>query len=404
MKWWVLILLSFGHLVTDIHQGALPLMLPFLRDYFELSYFAVSAIIFVATFSSSIVQPLFGLYSDRFSIPWMLPAGVAAAATGMALVGVMPSYPLVLLAVFISGMGVASFHPEGSKMAHFAAGTKRGGAMSVFAVGGNFGFGIGPLLAALFLSTWGLSGSLAFLVPGLVTAGFIYFLLPKIMSATSDSRENWQKQRDYNKANNTGKAVFSWGLILLMIIVFIRSWIHFGLATYIPFYYVDYLGGKPEYGAIVLSVFLIAGAIGTLLGGPLADTFGTKKQICGSLVLMIPILYLFINSTGVFSIVMIGLAGLVLISTFATTTVMGQQYMPNNLGLASGLLLGFSIGAGGLGAPLLGILADAHGLPLVMKIISLLPILGLALALFLPPPPEVAEMKHEEAVGPVQKA
>lgn len=386
MRLWVLILLSLGHLVTDIHQGAIPLMLPYLKEKFELSYFAVGAVVLVTNFSSSIIQPIFGLYSDKVNTPWLLPMGVGLAAAGVALAGIMPSYSLVLMVVLLSGFGIAAYHPEGSKLAHFAAGSKRGSAMSIFSVGGNLGFAIGPILGALFLGKWGLNGTLGFLIPGALMAIVLYLLLPKMMEATNQSRQNWQEQRIANKTNGV-KATWSWGLILLMLVVIIRSWIHFGLISYIPLYYESYMGETTFGAATIVAAFLVAGAIGTLLGGPLADKFGVKKQICGSMGLMIPLLYIFFNASEIVGIVAIALAGMALISTFATTVVLGQQYLPHNLGLASGLMLGFAVGAGGIGVPILGLIADHYGLPLVMKIIGLLPILGLCLAVILPAPP-----------------
>ncbi|MDW7675363.1 MAG: MFS transporter [Bacillota bacterium] len=404
MKLWVLLLLSFGHFITDIHQGAVPLLLPYIKETFDLSYFALGAVMLVANLSSSIIQPLFGLYSDRVNIPWLLPAGVLLAAAGVALVGVMPSYPLVLLAVFMSGIGIAAFHPEASKMAHFAAGNKKGSAMSIFSVGGNLGFGTGPLIGAVYLGMWGFGGSVAFIGPGLVMAIVLYSLLPKIMATTSATRDQWQEQRIQTSKAGGGRLIWSWGLLLLMAVVIVRSFIHFGMTSFLQFYYIDYLNGDPLFASRLVAVFLICGAFGTLLGGPIADKVGVKKQICGSMGLMIPILYLFLNSSGFVSVILVGLAGATLISTFATTVVMGQQYMPNNIGLASGLMLGFAIGAGGIGVPILGVVADHFGLATVMTVISLLPILGVSLALFLPAPPEVSKIEGKKVVVPVQKA
>jgi FSR family fosmidomycin resistance protein-like MFS transporter len=398
MKLWVLVLLSIGHLVTDIHQGAIPVLLPYLQEAFTLSYFQVGMIVLVANLSSSVIQPLFGLYSDKTNMPWLLPLGIGLAALGIALVGIMPNYYLVLVAVFISGLGVAAYHPEGSKTANFAAGSKKSSAMSVFSVGGNLGFGLGPILGAVFLGTWGLTGSLAFLGPGLVAAAAFFFLQSKMMAAIGEARETWRKQRELNQANGTGKLVWSWGLMLLMMVVVFRSWIQFGLVTFMYFYYKNYLGGDEKVATMLVAVFLISGAAGTLLGGPLADRFGAKKHLCLSMALMVPLLYLFMNTNGAAVLVVISLAGAVLISTFAPTVVMGQQYLPNNIGLASGLLIGFAIGIGGLGVPVLGIIADKFGVDLVIKIIAMMPIVGFGLALFLPLPPEVVS-RQPELVG-----
>ncbi|MBS4026125.1 MAG: MFS transporter [Clostridia bacterium] len=401
MKLWVLIMLSIGHLVTDIHQGAIPILLPYLRDSFTLSYFQLGLIVLVANLSSSVIQPLFGLYSDKTNIPWLMPLGIGMAATGIALAGLMPNYYLILIAVFISGLGIAAYHPEGSKMANFAAGSKKSSAMSIFSVGGNLGFGIGPILGAVFFGTWGLTGSLAFLGPGLITAAVFLFFQSKMMADTSESRDSWRKKREDHKANGTGKMVWSWGLMLLMMAVVFRSWTQFGLINYMYFYYTDYLGGEPKIAAMLIGVFGIAGAVGTLVGGLSADRIGAKKHFCISLALASPLLYLFLHTSGIAALVVIALAGAVLISSFAPTVVMGQQYLPNNIGLASGLLIGFAIGIGGLGVPVLGIFADKYGVDLVMKIIAMLPIIGFSLALLLPAPPEAVS---QQSVGPISAA
>lgn len=394
----VLVLLSLGHMVTDIHQGAVPALMLYLRDAFGLSYAQVGTIILVSSLSSSVVQPLFGLSSDRTTMPWLMPLGILMATLGVSLAGIMPHYYLILAAVFISGLGVASYHPEGSKTAHFAAGSKKSSGMAVFSVGGNLGFGLGPVLGALFLGAWGLTGSLVFLGPGLISAVVFFFLLPKINTATGEAREAWRRQKEYNRVNGSGKPVWSWGLIVLIVMVMFRSWIQFGLVSYMPFYYTDYLGGDKQIAAMLVAVFLISGAAGTLIGGPLADRFGTKKHLCYSMALMLPLLYLLLNTNGAAVLVVISLAGMVLVSTFSPTVVMGQQYLPYHIGLASGLLIGFAIGVGGLGVPVLGLFADKYGIDLVLKIVAVLPLAALGLALFLPRPPEVESRPPAPAI------
>ena len=391
MKLVVLILLGIGHLVVDIHQGAIPVLMLYLRDAFALSYAEIGLITLVSNLSSSVVQPLFGLSSDRVNIPWLLTLGLAMTTVGMALTGIAPHYYLVLAVVFISGLGVAAYHPEGSKIAHFAAGNKKSSGMSIFSFGGNLGNGLGPVLGAVFFGAWGLTGSLAFLIPGLITAVAFYFLQPKIMSETSEARELWRRQKESNRNSGTGKPVWSWGLPVLVVLVVFRSWIQFGIVTYLPFYYTDYMGGDTGIAALLISTFLISGAAGTLLGGPFADRFGTKTHLCLSMILMLPVFYLLLNARGMEVIVIVALAGMVLISTFSPTVTMGQQYLPHNIGLASGLLIGFGIGIGGLGVPLLGIIADHYGVELVLKVVAFLPLAGLALALLLPRPPVVEE-------------
>ncbi|HOL17655.1 MAG TPA: MFS transporter [Bacillota bacterium] len=387
MKLLVLILLGIGHMVVDMHGGSIPVLMLYLRDAFALSYTQVGLITLVSNLSSSVVQPLFGLSSDRVNLPWLLPLGLAVTTVGLALTGIVPHYYLALAAVFVSGLGIAAYHPEGSKIAHFAAGRKKSSAMSIYSFGGNLGHGLGPIVGNFFLGLWGLSGTLAFLAPGLITAAIFYFLQPKIMSSTSEARELWRRQKESTLENGAGKPAWSWGLFTLVVLVVFRSWIQYGIVTYLPFYYTDYMGGDTRVAAILIAVFLISGAAGTLLGGPFADRFGAKRHLCLSMILMLPLFYLLLQASGVEVIIIVALAGMVLISTFSPTVTMGQQYMPHHIGLASGLLIGFSIGLGGLGAPLLGLFADRYGVELVLKIVAVLPVAGLALALLLPRPP-----------------
>ena len=386
----VLLFLSFGHLITDIHQGVVPTLMLYLRDSFNLSYAQVGLIILMSNLSSSVIQPLFGLYSDRSSQPWLMPLGIALAALGVSLSGVMPHFYLVVMIVFVSGLGIAAFHPEGSKTAHFAGGDRRASAMSIFSVGGNFGFALGPVLGVLFLGSWGQKGTLAFLVPGLATALAFYLLLPKIAKTTALACKNWRiKKEEAQARSSTGKKAWSWGLILLITLVIFRSWIQYGLISYLPFYYMDCLGGEKQIAAILVSIFQVSGAVGTLIGGPLADRFGAKRYICVSIGLMFPLLYLLLNTTGPAVLVLTALAGMVLISNFSPAVVMGQQYLPHHIGLASGLMFGFAVGMGGLGVPVLGALADRFAVDMVLKVLSFLPLVILLMALLLPPPPEL---------------
>ncbi len=387
----IMILLGFGHMITDLHQGAIPTLMLYLRDAFDLSYAQVGMIVLVSNLSSSVIQPMFGHYSDQSLRSWLMPAGIGLASLGVALTGVMPHYYLAMIVIFFSGLGVAAFHPEGTRMARFAAGSRMSGAMSVFSVGGNLGFGLGPVLVALFYSIWSLGGTLAFLIPGLTTAAAFYFLLPLITKRTDQTRKAWQRRKQLAQAGGSGKPAWSWGLAALSLIVIFRSWIQYGMASYLPFYYTDCLGGDKHTASLLVSVFLISGAVGTLIGGVLADRFGTKRHICVSMALMVPLLWLVLNTRGTASLLVTALSGAVLISTFSPSTVMGQQYLPHHIGLASGLLIGFSVGMGGLGVPLLGTFADKFGIIIVLKILACLPLAGLLVAVFLPRPPEEIE-------------
>ncbi|AFM41376.1 sugar phosphate permease [Desulfosporosinus acidiphilus SJ4] len=370
--------LSIGHLIVDLSQGVLPIMSPFLAKSFHLSYFQIGIVALAFTFSSAIIQPIFGVLSDRCSMPWLMPLGLLLSGLGLALTGTVKTYGLLLLVVLLSGIGVAGYHPEGSKIAHFISeDSKAGSSMAIFSVGGNIGYGLGPMLAAFVLGFSGLGSIQGVMIPGALAALVFVFLLPKfnkLLAKNLHVRKNNGDQMDHE--NQVGS------LIILILYVTIRSWIQSGLVYFIPFYFPNFKGiEKPDY---LVSTFLIAGAVGTIVGGPFADRFGGRKGLLVSMVLCLATVYPFLHLNGIGIPILAFIVGAALISTFSTTVVFGQRLLPRNIGLASGLMLGFAVGMGSIGVTLLGAIADRFGLPFTMNIISLLPVLGLGLAFILP--------------------
>lgn len=380
----LIIVLALGHLVVDLAQGALPILLPFLQESFKLSYTAVGAVVLVATFSSSIVQPVFGVFSDRIPSRWLLPAGCFLACLGLVLASAAPAYWLVLVAVLIGGVGNAGYHPEGARVTYYITRKLRATTMSFFSVGGNIGFGLGPLLASFLIVLWGQAGFTGFIVPGLLMGLVLWLALPAI------EREVGPAEKAARKRATTGEQPpIRWGALgILVAVVSLRSFMHAGMNTFIPLYYVNYLGGGVEGAGYLLSVFLLAGALGTLVGGPLADRWGRKTLIQASFAAALVPLLVFPYVGGVWIYVAVFLSGFALISSFAPTAVMAQELAPRAVGLASGLAFGFAIGMGGVGALLLGLAADGWGLPLALTIIGLLPVPAFLLTRILPVPGE----------------
>ncbi|KUO51958.1 MAG: hypothetical protein APF76_06915 [Desulfitibacter sp. BRH_c19] len=384
-----ILFISLGHMITDIAQGAIPLFLPYLKDAFELSYFAVGLIFLFSSFSSSIIQPLFGFISDRYQCLWLLPAGCFLAIAGVSLIGFVPNYYLLLLTVTLSGLGVAGYHPEASKAVFYLSGNKKATAMSIFSLGGNLGFALGPIIAAMFLGLYGLRGTGGFIAIGIIMGGLLLVLLPNITKQIVYNKEIINKGK---RINEKPKFIITIPIILLMLIVTIRSWTHMGLMMNIPLYYIDYLKMDTAYGSSLLTVFLMFGAVGTLIGGPIADKLGLKTILYASFISALPLMYFLFNSSGFSTYIFTGFIGASLICTFSITTVYAQKLMPENIGLASGLVLGFAIGTGGIGTTLLGLVADNYGLMMAIRILTYLPVLGVILISFLPSPDEV----HEE--------
>jgi FSR family fosmidomycin resistance protein-like MFS transporter len=375
-------LLGMGHAVVDINQGALPIILAFLQPVFALSQMQIGLAILAFNLSSSVIQPIFGIFSDRYRAVWLIPLGCLLGGLGMTCTGFSGGYAVLLLAVFLSGLGVAAYHPEGSKYAYYSSGERRASGMSLFSVGGNVGFAVGPMLAVLFYGMADFGGSAGFLVIGAVMTGFLLLNLSALKKTEQDNPAPSSAAETGSRSGDAKKATVP--VIFLLLVIMLRSFTHFGIITFLPEYYVHYLHYSKTYAAVMLSVFLLAGAFGTLIGGPAADRYGRKTTIVCSMALLIPLLYLFAHTGNAWAPVMVVLTGFTIISTFAVTVVFGQELMPNNVGLASGLTLGLSVGMGGVGTTLLGLVADRWGLPMVFNVIIFFPMIALLLALFLP--------------------
>jgi FSR family fosmidomycin resistance protein-like MFS transporter len=371
-------LLSLGHLIVDINQGALPALLPFLKEAHALSYAAIGGLMLATNLTSSIIQPVFGYFSDLQPRKWLLPMSVLLAGFGLSLAGVAPNYWLLLGLLVIMGLGVASFHPEGYRTASSVAGAKRATAISWFSVGGNAGNAMGPPIIAGLIAVFGMRGSLGLMLPALIMTGLFLWGLPYISSS--------QVRVGAHGTSPTQRKNMAGALTLLILVVSLRSWAQLGFMTFIPFYYVDYLKADPHTVGIPLFVFLGVGAVGTVIGGPLADRWGARRFIIYGFLIDAPLGALFLLSRGFVALIFLGLFGGVLISTFTISVVLGQYYLPGNTGLASGLIVGFALGTGGLAVTLLGWIADHFGLPVVMWIAVCMPLACSAAAAFLPVP------------------
>lgn len=373
--------LSGGHLFTDVNQGAVAALLPLLVTERGISLAAAGTLLLAATISSSVVQPLFGYFSDGRSLPGLMPLGLLLAGAGIALVGVAPSYPLILLCVVASGVGIAAFHPEAARFANYVSGSRRATGMSFFSVGGNAGFALGPVLATPAVIVLGLSGTLLLFVPAAVMSAVLYMELPRLANfrihAESDPVEGGSEP--------SGVEPDAWRPFLVMVgVVTARSVVYFGLILLVAQYYTGVLGESVAVGNAALSVMLFSGVLGTLTAGPLADRFGRRTILAASMLALGPLLLVFVFSGTIFGFAVLALTGAVTIGTFGTTVVMGQEYLPGRIGLAAGITMGFSIGLGGLGSPVLGAVADGAGVRTALLLLVVLPMVGLAMTLTLP--------------------
>ena len=375
----VLLILSFGHMVVDIYQGALPALLPFLKDRLSLTYTMAGVVLVMSNFASSILQPLFGFYSDKKEKGILLPVGLLCAGTGFALLSFPDSYVLVLILTALSGLGVAAYHPEGYKTAHFFTGERSATGMSIFSVGGNLGLSLGPVCVVYIIQYLGFSSLPLIILPALLMTLTILIARKTVAIPAAEHAETKATAADAPKG-----ALFS--LVTIIGIVIARTWTQMGLVSYIPFYYINYLKGDPLFAGKLVFTFLVCGALGTLIGSPIADRMGLRAFLRLTMflaTLVLPLMFVpFINHSWLLFVVL-GVLGALLVSTFSVTVVMGQKLLPHRLGVASGLMVGFAIGTGGVGVTLLGVVADNFGVPLALEAITLLPLTGFILSLIL---------------------
>ena len=367
--------LSAGHACVDMCQGAVPALLPFLVAQRGYSYGAASALVLAATVASSIVQPLFGLASDRHSMPWLMPAGLLLAGVGLAVAGLVHPYGLTFAAITLSGLGVAAYHPEASRYANYVSGRRRATGMSLFSVGGNTGFALGPLVVTPLLLLLGPPGTAGLLLPLAVAA----FAFTRELGRLHGFRPTGARGSHDPGARN------HWGpFTRLGLAVSLRSVVYFGLLTFVPLYYVGTLHTSKATGNLALAAMLVAGALGTLIGGRLADRVGTRPIFVFSLTTLTPLIAVFLAVGPGAGVAVLALIGGLTIATFSVTVVMGQRLLPARVGVASGVTLGLSIGVGGIAASALGAVADRWGLHTALDIVMLAPLPALALALTLP--------------------
>jgi MFS transporter, FSR family, fosmidomycin resistance protein len=345
-----------------------------LKTRLSLSYALAGAILMAATFASSIMQPVFGYLSDQREKVLLLPLGCLAAGVGLSLLSAPDRYGFVLLLVMISGLGVAAYHPEGYKTAHYFTGPNLATGMSVFSVGGNLGFALGPIIAVTIVTQLGFE-----VLPVMVIFSLLFLAL-FWCQRTAIQRAHRDRPQVREQAAAAGRNAYL-PLFLTIATVVTRSWTQMGLMTFIPFYYIDYLKGDPMYSGKLVSTFLLGGAAGTIIGSILADRFGHKPFLVGSLAAASLLTPLILAVRGPWLFVVLAAVGLALISSFTVTIVMAQRLLPQNLGIASGLMVGFAIGIGGLGVTLLGLVADSFGIPMALKAIMILPVIGLGLSL-----------------------
>lgn len=377
--------LSGGHLATDFAAGGVAALLPFFVDRFGLSYTLTALLMLSSTVASSFVQPAFGLWSDSVGAVWLIPAGTLLAGVGIGLAAVAPSYPLVLALVFVSGIGVAAFHPEATKFAALASGLRRARGMSYFNIGGNAGYALAPILITPLVLWLGLEGGLVAAVPVVAFALYLWRYRPRLRAL-----EEGRPGRLFEGVDRPG------AMTVLTLVVVLRTVAWFGLLTFVPLWIVAQ-GGTEAEGNRNLAAMLVAGAIGTLLIGRVADHLGLRRTLLLTQVAIAPLMLVFVLAGGIAGTLALALLGMSIVGTFGVTTVLGQQYLPCHVGVAAGLTIGLAIGLGGVASVAVGVVADAVDLRTALLGSAAAPLLGVLLCLALPAP----EPLRRPAAAPV---
>jgi FSR family fosmidomycin resistance protein-like MFS transporter len=367
--------LSAGHLAVDFASGSIPAMIPFLTDRFDLGYALAALMLLAATISSSLVQPLFGLWSDRSGALWLIPGGTAIAAIGVGAAAVSPVYPLVVLLVFAGGLGVAAFHPEGAKFAAYASGAKRASGMSYFNIGGNLGYAFGAFVTGLLVVRVGLVGGLLAMIPVFVGAIALMRVLPRLSRLIPAAHER-SLSRDQDQRG---------AMALLGSVIALRSVTWFALLAFVPLWVTAH-GHSKETGNRVLFLMLFAGAVGTILLGPVADAIGLRRTLVLTQLAIAPLVLVFVYVGGPLGVAALMGVGVCVVGTFGVTMVLSQMYLPRHVGMASGLSVGLAMGVGGIAAVAVGAVADAVDLRAALTLSALAPAVGVLLCLKLPAP------------------
>jgi MFS transporter, FSR family, fosmidomycin resistance protein len=370
--------ISFSHLMNDMIQSLILAIYPMLKSNFALSFGQIGLITLTYQITASLLQPLIGIYTDKHPKPYSLPVGMGFTLAGLLLMSVAPNFGVLLIAAALVGCGSSVFHPESSRVARMASGGRHGLAQSLFQVGGNAGTSLGPLLAALIVIPHGQRSIAWFSVAALI--GIV------VLSQVS----RWYKQHPSTKKARAGVAhatlsrgKIAFAMSVLVLLVFSKYFYLASINSYFTFYLIDKFHLPVQAAQIHLFVFLAAVAAGTVIGGPVGDRIGRKYVIWVSILgvapftLLLPYANLF--WTGVLTVVI----GVVLASAFSAILVYAQELIPGKVGMVAGLFFGFAFGLGGVGAAVLGQLADATSIDYVYKVCSFLPLIGI-LTVFLP--------------------
>jgi FSR family fosmidomycin resistance protein-like MFS transporter len=375
----IIVMVSVGHLINDIMQSLLTASYPLLKDNYGLDFGQIGFLTFTFQVTASLLQPLVGLYADKKPLPYSLPIGMGASLIGLIVLAHAGSYPMLLAGAALVGIGSSVFHPEASRVARMASGGRHGLAQSMFQVGGNFGSAVGPLLAAFVVVPRGQQSIQWFAIGALVGMIVLWRVGVWYAAAIPSHRHTGKSSRHEDVAPRQAAIA-----ILVLVVLVISKYTYLtSLSSYYTFYVIDKFGVSVQQAQLLLFLYLGAVAVGTVGGGAVVDRFGTRFviwfSILGTLPFTLALPYVNLPVTAVLTVII----GLIIASAFSAIVVFAQELLPGRVGLVAGLFFGLAFGVGGIGAALLGLVADWKGIDFVYSVCSFLPAMGL-LTVFLP--------------------
>lgn len=370
---------ALAHLINDLIQAVLPSIYPMLKDSYGLTFTQVGLITLTFQLTASLLQPWVGYHTDRHPKPWLLPAGTVCTLIGIVMMSMVGSFAWILLAAALIGIGSSTFHPEASRVARLASGGRYGLAQSTFQVGGNAGSAFGPLLAAAIIIPYG-QGNVAWF--GLF-ALFALFVLYRISRWYANHLNLFKLKQGQAATHGLSKGRVLSALVVLGLLVFSKYFYMASFTSYFTFYLIEKFDLSVASSQLYLFLFLGAVAAGTFFGGPIGDRIGRKAVIWFSILGVAPFTLILPHVDLLWTSILSVVIGFILASAFSAIVVYAQELVPGNVGMIAGVFFGLMFGFGGIGAALLGHLADIHGIEHVYWLCSFLPLLGV-LAIFLP--------------------
>ena len=370
--------ISFSHFLNDMMQSLIIAIYPLLKGNYDLNFAQIGLLTLVYQCTASLLQPMVGLYTDRHPQPYSLVFGMGSTLLGLLLLSSAGNFSLLLVAAAMVGMGSSIFHPESSRVARMASGGRHGLAQSIFQVGGNTGTAVGPLLAALIVLPFGQKSLAWFSLTALLAMAVLW----KVGNWYSAQHRNGKKQQAIVPTGLSSQRT-AWALAVLVLLIFSKYIYLSSLTNYYIFYLMHHFGLGVQSAQFHLFIFLFAVAAGTVLGGPIGDAIGRKRVIWFSILGVAPFTIALPYANLFWTTILSFIIGLILASAFSAILVFAQELLPGKVGTISGLFFGLAFGVGGIGAALLGKVADSHGIEFVYQICSWMPLLGV-MTVFLP--------------------